>query len=365
MDTSDPDIVFDAEGVCSHCHQYQTSIASDAYLARREPGALEALVAQIKRDGKGKAYDCIIGVSGGVDSSYLALLTHDLGLRPLAIHLDNGWNSELAVHNIRHLLDTLGIDLYTHVLDWESFRDLQLAFLKASVPDCEIPTDHAILALLFDVAIRERVKHVLIGRNTATEGSGVPAWSQGHGDWGYIRAIHRQFGSAKLTNYPHYGPFRFIRNTVLSGVTMTPILDYIDYDKEAAIGELVEKAEWRPYGGKHYESVYTRFYQGYILPEKFGYDKRLSHLSALVWSGQLSREEALGKLAEMRENDYPAELRAQDFTFVAKKFGLTESELQAILDRPPASFDDFPSYRKTLHRYGPALTLYRRLRGRS
>lgn len=365
MDTTDPDISFDDEGVCSHCHGYDARVASEAYQARRRPGALDDLVARIRREGEGKRYDCVIGVSGGVDSSYLALLTRDLGLRPLAVHLDNGWNSELAVHNIRHLLETLDIDLYTHVLDWEGFRDLQLSFLKASVPDCEIPTDHAILALMFDVAVEQKVGHILLGRSTATEGGGVAAWSQGHGDWGYIKGIHKVFGTRPVGNYPHFGLLRFLRNTILSGVTVTPLLDYVDYHKERAIDDLMKRASWRPYSGKHYESVYTRFYQGYILPFKFGYDKRLTHLSALIWSGQKTREEALSNLKLMRESDYPEALRAQDLAFVAKKFGMSEEAFTDLLGRSPATFGEFPSYQRLVSKFAPVLALYRVLRARS
>jgi len=342
MDTTDPDISFDEAGICSHCRRYEATIRSDGYREKREPEALSRLVAEIRRAGQGRRYDSIIGVSGGVDSTYTAHLTKKLGLRPLAVHLDNGWNSELAVGNIEKTLKTLGIDLYTHVLDWESFRDLQLAFLKASTPDAEIPTDHAILAVLYAAAVREGVRYILLGDNTATEGGGVAAWSQGHGDWRYIKGIHRRFGTVGLRSFPHYGPGHFFYYSLLRGVRVIPILDYVDYDKEGALKILKDELCWKQYEAKHYESIYTRFYQGYLLPVKFGFDKRRLHLSSLIWSGQLSRGAALAELA--REH-YPRTLQEEDKLFVMKKLELSGEEFAAIMNTPPKTFWDYPSYK--------------------
>jgi len=343
MDTTDPDIFFDAAGICSHCRRYEEIIGSESYLEKRKPGALDRLVAEIRHAGKGKRYDCIIGVSGGVDSTYTAYLTKRLGLRPLAVHLDNGWNSELAVSNIEKTLKTLCIELHTHVLDWESFRDLQVAFLKASTPDSEIPTDHAIAAVLYAAAAREGVRHVLSGVNTATEGGGVAAWSQGHADWRYIKGIHRRFGKRSIRAFPHYGPGRFFYYSVLRGIRFIPLLDYIDYSKQEAVATLKHELCWKEYEAKHYESIYTRFYQGYLLPVKFGFDKRRLHLSSLIWSGQLSRTAAL---AELDEDHYPRTLQKEDYVFVMKKLGLNEDEFAAILNAPRKTFWDYPSYKR-------------------
>lgn len=345
MDTSDPDIVFDKDGVCHHCHRYTELTTADKYLAKKKEGALSALVKEIKEKGRGKAYDCLIGVSGGVDSTYVAYLVKELGLRPLAVHLDNGWNSELSVANIEKVLNNLGIDLFTKVLDWEEFRDLQLAFLRSSTPDSEIPTDHAIFSLMYQIAAKEGIAYVLSGQNTATEGGWVPAWSQGHGDWKYIKSINKLFGSGKkLKTYPSYGLFKFVYYTMIRKTSWVRILDYIDYNKDEAMDILQNKLGWKYYGGKHYESIYTRFFQGYILPTKFGFDKRRLHLSSLIFSGQLTRDIAM---EEIKKNDYPEELRKQDEEFLLKKFAISEDEFREIMQATPKSFWDYPSYKNS------------------
>jgi N-acetyl sugar amidotransferase len=355
MDTSDPDIWFDEKGVCSHCHKYEGVIQSKSYRKKKGPGALERLLEDIKKKGKGKTYDCIIGVSGGVDSTYTAYLTKKLGLHPLAVHLDNGWDSELAVSNIEKVLKNLGIDLYTYVIDWQEFRDLQLAFLKASTPDSEIPTDHAILAILYKAAVRENVRYILSGHNTATEGGWVAAWSQGHGDWRYIKSLQKQFGNKPLRSFPYFGPLRFVYYTLLKQIQWIQILDYIDYDKKSALETLQKELCWKYYGAKHFESVYTRFFQGYILPRKFRYDKKRVHLSSLIWSGQISREAAF---EELERKDYSVDLQEQDKDFVIKKLEITDEEFDRIMKRPPRSFWDYPSYKKIFYKYQWFMSLY-------
>ncbi len=359
LDTTDPDIQFDDSGVCSHCHNFEAFVQSGPYRSKREPGALDRLLEQIRKEGKGKAHDCIIGVSGGVDSTYAAYITRKLGLRPLAVHLDNGWDSELAVSNIEKVLKRLGIDLYTYVLDWDTFRELQLAFLKASTPDSEIPTDHAIVATLYEAAARENIEFILGGTNTATEAGGVAAWSQGHGDWRYIKSTHKKFSKAPLKSFPHYGPLKLAYHAVVKGIKWIQILDYIDYNKKQALDILQNELGWKHYGGKHYESIYTRFFQGYILPRKFGFDKRKDHLSSLIWSGQISREEALN---EIMKNDYPLELQEQDKEFVIKKLKITEREFEQIMSQPVKSFWDYPSYKRLVYKYGWLVSKYRSLK---
>ena len=204
MDTTDPDIVFDEAGVCNHCHRYDAIAAKRLIPLAERPARLDALVEKIKRGGRGKEYDCVIGVSGGVDSTYVAYLTHELGLRPLAIHFDNGWNSEIAVANIEKTLKALGIDLFTYVVNWPEFRDLQLSFLKASTPDGEVPTDHAIVALLYRMAVKHGLKHVLLGVNVNSEAIMPRKWGYGYADFRYISAVHRQFGKVRLKTFPHY-----------------------------------------------------------------------------------------------------------------------------------------------------------------
>jgi len=361
MDTTDPDIRFDDNGVCSHCHRYESIIQGESYLKKREEGALDRLVAEINKKGTGKKYDCIIGVSGGVDSTYVAYIVKKLGLRPLAVHLDNGWNSDMAVSNMKKTLEKLDIDLYNYEADYAEFYDLQLAFLKASTPDSEIPTDHAIFALLNKVAVRENVQYIIGGTNTATEGGGVAAWSQGHGDWGYIKGVYKKFGKGtSLKSFPHYGPFRFIYYTLIKKIKWIQILDYLNYDKKQAMTIIENELDWKYYGGKHYESIYTRFVQGYILPKKFGFDKRRLHLSSLIWSGQISRDEAL---AEMSKPDYPEELQEQDRKLVEEKLGISHEEFEKIMDAPIKSFWDYPSYKK-IFKNKQLLSVYHALKRR-
>ena len=343
MDTSDQDIIFDKNGVCSHCHRYYEELPKRVFKGKEAESKLDSLLSQIKTAGKGNEYDCIIGVSGGVDSTYVAYLAKKFGLRPLAIHFDNGWNSELAVSNIEKTLDKLGIDLYTYVIDWEEFRDLQLSFLKASTPDGEIPTDHAINALLFKQASKRNIKYILSGMNFATESMAVKSWSYGHSDWKYISSVHKQFGSSSLKNYPHFNFFHLFYWTYLKRIRTVSILNYLDYNKKDVMNILQNELGWVYYGGKHYESVYTRFFQGYILPKKFNIDKRRGHLSDLINSGQIERETAL---ADINTVGYDPILMEQDKQFVMKKLLLTDEKFGEILELPKKSFNDYPNNEK-------------------
>jgi N-acetyl sugar amidotransferase len=343
----DPRIEFDANGVCNHCRRYDALVASRVMQGPEGQRALDALVARMKSAGRGRDYDCIIGVSGGVDSTYVAYLVRKLGLRPLAVHFDNGWNSELAVSNIEKVLKRLDIDLYTYVVDWEEFRDLQMAFLKASTPDGEIPTDHGIFALLWNEAARLGVRYIVSGMNFATESMSVPDWSYGHSDWRYIKAVHRRFGTRLLRTYPHFSLLDLAWINLVRRIRTVSILNYLPYDKNEAMRVLQDELGWIYYGGKHYESVYTRFWQGYVLPRKFGIDKRYGHLSDLINSGQLTREQALEEVAK---EPYAAELQAQDLRYVAKKFELTEAQFAELMALPPRSFREFPNNYATVER---------------
>jgi N-acetyl sugar amidotransferase len=356
MDTTDPDIVFDEHGVCQHCHRYDVELPKRVFHGDEGKNRLQKLVDTIQSTGRNKEYDCIIGVSGGVDSTYVAYLTKQLGLRPLAVHFDNGWNSELAVSNIEKTLEKLGIDLYTYVMDWPSFKNLQMSFLKASTPDGEIPTDHAINAILFHEASKRGIKYVISGMNFATESMSVPAWSYGHSDWKYIRSVHKQFGTSDLKKYPHFTFMDLFRWNVLQRIQVVSVLNYVDYNKEQAMRLLQEELGWIYYGGKHYESVYTRFYQGYVLPKKFNIDKRKGHLSDLIRSGQISRDEALQK---MDEPGYDDTLLRQDNMFVIKKFGVTEAEFEALLNTPPKTFGDYPNQYATVQNLKKVVNLLR------
>ncbi len=345
MDTTDPDIVFDENGVCNHCHTYDRMVRE--YVVDGEDGLrqLEQIAEKIRKDGQGKKYDCVIGVSGGVDSTYVAFRVKELGLRPLAVHLDNGWDSELAVKNIEETLKRLDIDLYTEVLDWEEFKDLQISFLKASTPDSEIPTDHAIGALLGNMAEKLGVKYIIVGHNVRTETHLPRSWSQGHFDWKYIRAIQEKFGKLPLKTFPHFGFFKFYLRMVTQ--KRIEILNYIGYNKKEALRVLQDDLGWRYYGGKHYESIYTRFYQGYILPEKFGFDKRRSHLSSLVCSGEMTRGQALD---ELKAPTYAPSMQEEDREYVVKKLGLTDDEFAAIMAAPRKTYWDYPSHGQFMKR---------------
>ena len=339
MDTvADPKISFTERGLCHHCQRYDELVSTRRLQGEHGHQALQKLVGQIQAAGRGKEYDCIIGVSGGVDSTYVAWLVKHHGLRPLAVHFDNGWNSELATKNIERVLRNIEIDLYTYVADWKEFRDLQRAFLEASTPDGEIPTDHAISALLWSEATKRGIKYIISGMNFATESISVPDWSYGHSDWRYIRDVHRRFGRAELKTYPHFSlPFLFYVN-VLRGIRIVSILNYVDYNKEQAMQLLQNELGWKDYGGKHHESIYTRFFQGYILPRKFGVDKRYGHLSDLINAGQITRAQAL---AEMQRPPYPENLQQEDLVYVMKKLRLSQEQFESIMQAPTHSFRNY------------------------
>lgn len=336
MDTTDPEIVFDENGVCNHCKRAIQLLDQ----VKKEKGEFENIICDIKKEGLGKTYDCIIGVSGGVDSSYVIHYAKELGLRPLAVHIDNGWDSELAIQNIKNLLEEMNIPLYTYVIDWQEFRDLQLAFLKASTPDSEIPSDHTIFAVLFMLAQKYHVKYVIEGRNITSESILPRKWSYGHMDWGYIKDIHRKFGKKPLKTFPYYSKLDWIYYTEVKKIKSISLLNYIDYDKEAAKKYLIEKYGWRDYGGKHYESFYTKFYQSYILPVKFGADKRKMHYSSLIVSGQMSREEALEKLKEPLFDEKEME---KDIEYFCEKMEISRGDFVNLMKLPPKYFWDYNS----------------------
>jgi len=339
MDTTDPGIRFDADGVCNHCHEYDRRVREEVFTGEDGRRRLQAIAEKIKRGGAGNQYDCVIGVSGGVDSTFVAYKVKQLGLRPLAVHLDNGWDSELAVNNIHKTLETLGIDLYTHVIDWEEFRDLQVAFLRASTPDSEIPSDHAIVSLMYQMAEKTNVPYVIIGRNVRTETHVAPAWSMGHFDWKYIRSVHEQFGTVPLRTFPHRTRLQELRYREKQ--RWVSILNYVDYVKKDAMDILQREIGFAYYGSKHHESIYTRFFQGYILPRKFGYDKRKGHLSSLICSGEMTREEAL---QELEKPPYPLDVQEADRVYVIKKLALTEDEFERIMKLPKKTIFNYPSY---------------------
>ena len=347
MDTTDPEIVFDENGVCNYHPEYET--AENRCVFKREDAEkkLSELVEQIKSAGAGKPYDCVIGLSGGVDSTYVAYQAKKLGLRPLAVHFDNGWDSEIAVKNIENIVRKLNIDLHTLVVDWEEFKDLQLAYLRASIIDVEIPTDFAILATMYELAKRNGIQYILGGHNVVTEQILPKSWYYNKMDFVNLKDIHSKFGHRKLKTYPTLTFYQFVYYTAIRKIRFVSLLDYLPYNKGRAKQTIKEELGWRDYGGKHHESLFTKFYQAYILPRKFNIDKRKCHLSTLICSGQMTREEAL---AEMQKELYPKEELKADKEYVLKKFGLSEKEFEDIMNLPIRKHTAFATDQKLRRR---------------
>lgn len=340
LDTNDDgDIRFDQNGVCNYCKEYELSSKKELHTSNDENN-LNLLINKIKNTGKNKKYDCVIGISGGVDSTYLIYKAKQLGLRPIAVHLDNGWNSETAVRNIEHIVNKLNIDLYTYVIDWEEFKDMQLAYLKASVVDIEVLTDHAINASLHYVARKKGIKYIITGTNITTEGVLPAHWISNKRDWANIKHIHKKYGTIKVKTYPYISFIKWIRNDLLSGIQSIPLLNYMDYNKEKVQKIIEKELGWKDYGGKHFESIFTRFYQAYILPKKFNIDKRKAHYSTLICSGQMTRQEALEAL---KSDKITKELLIVDQLFVLKKLGITKEAFDTIMNLPIKSHTDFKS----------------------
>jgi N-acetyl sugar amidotransferase len=348
MDTTDLNITFNEQGVCNHCIEYERD-AKFALLPEKEAQVkLKEILDTIKKSGKGKKYDSILGISGGTDSSYLTYLAKEFGLRPLIVHFDNGWNSELAVQNIENIVSRCGYDLYTFVMDWEEFKDLQRSYFKASVLDLEVPTDHMIFGALYKIARKHNIKYVLSGNNYVTETVLPKSWYYNKFDFTNIRSIHKKFGTVKLKKLPKLGFWHYTYYQLFCKMKLVLPLNYINYNKKEAQLLLKDKFDWRDYGGKHYESIFTRFYQGYILPTKFNIDKRKAHLSTLICSGQISRQEAL---EELNINTYSKEMQMSDKEYVAKKLGFTLNEFEEVLNLPNRKHEEYGTDRKLRDNY--------------
>ncbi len=342
MDESAADINFDAEGHCNYCIDTLKKLKS---FQPSSPEALQdkfnSLIADIKKAGQGKRYDCIVGVSGGADSAYALYVAKLNGLRPLAVHMDNGWNSELAVNNIENLVKKLDVDLYTHVIDWHEYRALQQAFFDADVIDIELLYDNAMLAVNYQLAAKYNIKYILAGTNTTTEGMRMPkGWNWFKFDKMNIRAIAKR-SRIKLRSMPTISTFGYAWYKFIRGIKWLDFLDYIDYHKPKCLAELQAKIGYRPYPYKHYESIFTRFYQGYLLPQKFGVDKRRLHLSTLICSGQMTRQEAKTLL---EHSPYPDEddLKS-DIDYFLKKMKWSDQDLKNYLERPQRPHNSFAS----------------------
>jgi N-acetyl sugar amidotransferase len=343
MDTSALDIIFDQEGICNYCTEF---IKKNNHLfedLEKKKESLINFVKKVKDDGRNNKYDCIVGISGGVDSSWTLVKAKELGLRPLAVHMDNGWNSELAQNNIANLVQKLDIDLYTHVINWNEYRELMQAFFDADVIDVELLYDNAMLAVNYQQAKKYNVKYIISGSNTATEGMRMPsAWNWFKYDKKNIIGIARKNGIKKLTTFPAIGVIQYIYNTFIKKIVWVRFLDYLNYDKFLAMDTLKENYNFKPYLYKHNESIFTRFYQGYILPKKFKVDKRKLHYATLVISGQISREAACVELEKSIHYNSKEEME-NDISYFLKKMKWSKDQLNRYLVRPELSHYLYPN----------------------
>ena len=335
---ADPDITFDKEGVSNYFYEYKKAEQENVLTGKAGEEKLHRLAEEIKKNGQGKPYDCLIGLSGGVDSTYVAYLVKQLGLRPLAVHLDNGWNSELAVMNVENIVTKLGFDLYTLVVNWEEFKDIQLSYLKASVVDIEVVSDHAIFATMYKLAKDKNIGYIISGTNVVTEHIMPPSWLYKKMDFTNLKDIHSKYGSVKIKTYPTFDFKKYVYYSAVLKLTPISILNYVPYNKQQIKELITKELDWRDYGGKHYESAFTKFYQAYILPQKFKIDKRKAHLSTLICSGQMTKEDALKELEQLLYE--PAQLKS-DTEYVIKKFGLTEKEFEDIMKLPVRKHEEF------------------------
>lgn len=357
MDTTDPLIEFDDQGACNHCRNYQDYEKNWRKTGEEAKIALDQMVEQIKEDGKGNKYDCILGLSGGVDSSYLCYYAKKvLDLRILVVHVDSGWNSELAVNNIENIVTKLNIDLHTLVLDWEEMKDLQRSFFLASVPNCDTPQDHAFIAALYSEARKFNIHHILNGGNMATESILPTYWGYDAADSVHLKDVHKKYGKLKLKHYPFFTTFQqVILYPRIYKMNVHRPLELIDYNKEEVKQFLKVKLGWRDYGGKHYESRFTKFFQAHYLPEKFGFDKRIAHLSSLVVSGQMSREQALKEASAPLYDSVELE---EDIEYIRKKLGFSEEEWQVIMNSAPKTEEHYATYKQLRNRYSRILERY-------
>lgn len=337
MDNTDPDISFDQEGVCNWWHDYQ-AILKNRPNEEQCAELLQSSLRKIKDAGKRKTYDCILGLSGGVDSSYMAYLAKQWGLRPLVVHFDNGWDDELAVGNIEIVVRKLGFPLHTFVMNWPEFRDLQRAYFKASVLDLDVPADHMIFGALHKIAYENKIRYVLSGNNLATEWLLPRAWYYSKFDLVNLMGIHRAFGEIPMKYLPKLGVWQRLYYQRVKVIEDLRILELVPYKKMEAKRFLIDQFGWRDYGGKHYESVFTRFYQGYILPSKYGIDKRKAHLSNLICNGEITRAQALEELSKPTDD---LGRQKADKRYVAKKLGWSEAEFEDILALPPRPHEEF------------------------
>ncbi|HPJ96848.1 MAG TPA: N-acetyl sugar amidotransferase [Syntrophales bacterium] len=342
MDTTDPDITFDERGWCDYCRNFHDNILPNWHPDEAGERELLSLAGRIKNDGRGRDHDCLIGISGGVDSSYAALIAKEkLGLKPLLYHVDAGWNSETSANNIQRLVEALGLDLYTDVIDWQEMQDLQLSFFKAQVANVDTPQDLAFFSSLYNFAVQNKFRYILTGGNYSTECVREPhAWGAYYPtDMRFVRDIHRRFGRIPLKTFPTADILKYkLYYGYIKGLKIIKPLNYVPYIKEQAMQELAQRFGWQKYAQKHHESRFTRFVECYWLPRKFGVERRKAHLSSLILTGQMSRDEALARIASPEIDE---QTMIQDFEYVAKKLGLTAEEFRQIFAGENRSYKDY------------------------
>jgi len=337
-DESVPNITFDETGISNYAHLYDKLVEAYPRGAKGQSD-WETIVQKIKFRGKGKRYDCIIGVSGGTDSSYLLHIAKELGLRPLAVNLDNGWNSDIAVKNIKKMTTALDIDLETYVVDYEEIKDLIKCYMRAGLPWIDIPTDLAIKSILYKLASREGIKYILRGNDFRSEGSQPTEWT--YGDNRQLSSIHRKFGKVKLRTFPNISIVNLVYYGFVKGIKSTFPFYYLDYNKNDAQKLLISKYGWEYYGGHHYENIFTRFVMCYWLYEKFGIDKRKITLSAQVLSREIDRKIAIETISEKPYNSGDVDSMT---SYVAKKLDLSPNEFDQLFHNANHTFRDYPSY---------------------
>ncbi|MGI6710763.1 MAG: N-acetyl sugar amidotransferase [Bacilli bacterium] len=347
MDTTDSQIKFDEKGLCDHCHNYYENILPSWRTDDVGKAKLEKQVALIKKKTRHKKYDCIIGISGGVDSSYLAYYAKEvLGLRVLLYSVDTGWNLDVAISNVEKIAKGLGLEICHETVDFEEMKDLQLAFFKSQVPYQDIPQDHVIFASLYNYAVKHKIKYVLTGGNYSTECVREPIEWVYQNDLKQIKDIHKRFGTKKLKKLPLCSMFKYkIYYRFFKGMKVFRPLDLIPYTKEDAIKTLKEKFNWEPYANKHYESIFTRFYEGYWLIKKFGFDKRRAHFSSLILTNQLQRSDALEIL---KKPPYSEEQALKDLEYIALKLGISKDEFITLMNGENKSYKDYASSAKRI-----------------
>jgi len=346
MDTSDPKISFDADGVCDYCTNFQTMIAPNWHTDERGVRELAAIAEKIRQEGKGKDFDCIIGLSGGLDSSYATLVAVEkMGLRPLLFHVDAGWNTDQAVGNIEKLVDGLGLELFTEVINWREMQDLQKAFFRSQIADQDFPQDAAFFSALYKFARQHRIKYVLTGANFSTECCREPEeWGAYPGiDTVLVRDIHKRFGERELKTFPLVDiiTYKILYQRFL-GMKIIKPLNLVSYVKKDAETELAGRFGWQPFQHKHHESRFTRFYEDYWMPRKFGYEKRRAHFSSLILTGQLTREAALDRISRPELDEHFLE---QEFEYVAGKLDMSVGELRTLFEGENKTYHDYRNKR--------------------